>query len=119
MYGGFVLGFLVPVFIDSVVVLLKIPGENNHLSDLKTHSHKLKSAIHRLDVLRFTQLKEVSDILVKIHSFKKVINLVTKPLLVTQKEIGDLTGVLNHGQQFSGMMETAPSSGTATAIASS
>lgn len=97
MYRGFVLGFLVPVFTDSVVVFLKVLGENDHLSDFKTHSHKLKFAIHRLDVLRLTQLKEVSDILVKIHSFRKVINLVTKPLCVTQKEIGDLTGFLNHG----------------------
>lgn len=46
--------------------------------------------------------------LVKIHSIKKVIDLVTKPQHFTQKEIGDLTAFLNHSQQFSGMMETAP-----------
>lgn len=79
------LGFLVPVFTHSGVVFLKVPGENNYLSDLKTQSHKLKSAIHRLDFLKLTQLKEASDFLVKIHSIKKVVNLVTRPPHVTQK----------------------------------
>lgn len=32
-----------------------------------------------------------------MHSIKKVIDLITKPPRVTQKEIGDLTAFLNHG----------------------
>lgn len=47
LHGEFILGLLVPVFTDSIVVFLKVPGENNLLSDLKTHS--ISSSLQCID----------------------------------------------------------------------